>query len=357
MYKEIIRPILFSFEPETIHNITIEGLSTVSRIPGVPQLAHALMKYRNPILESNHWGMNFPHPIGLSAGLDKYGSAYQAWQMFDFSFAEIGSVTYSPQPGNAKPRVWRIKERESLQVNFGLNSVGAAETYKKLSGHTSYGNCKIGVSIARTTNIPEEKSAEDYVKTFKVLYPVADYITLNVSCPNVCDFTDLQRVSFMQELLHKVTTVNNELPHKKTIFVKIGPDMDETSLKELLDVILQYKIDGVIATNLLKNYPQDKILPGKGGLSGQFVQKQSTETIRTIYRHTGGALKIIGLGGVYSGLDALEKIKAGASLLQIYTSFIYRGPFAVRLIAKELAEALEKEGFNHYTEAIGVDAK
>lgn len=358
MYETIIRPILFKINPEIIHNVILEGLHVCSAVPGFSGAMRRFSTYRSKSLRATMFGMEFEHPIGLAAGLDKYGSACRAWEAFDFSFAEIGSVSYEPQPGNAKPRLWRIPEKKALQVNFGLNSKGAQIAQNYVQKYTKKDRLtKIGISIAKTTRVPEKEAVQDYLRTFDVVHADADYITINVSCPNVCNFTEMQHGTFVRELLKAVSDRNSTLDDPKRILVKIGPDLKDKELFEMCDLVQEFKIDGIIATNLLKQYGADLPVPGKGGLSGSFVKEKSTQTIRKIFAHTHGDVPIIGLGGISTGADALEKIKAGASLLQIYTSFIYRGPLAVKLISKELDALLKQEGFKHYTEAIGVDAQ
>lgn len=357
VYTKLIRPILFFIDPEVIHMITLRLLALVSRIAPIRFVMAQLMQVKSSMLEHNVCGMNFDHPIGLAAGLDKYGEAYRAWDMFGFTHAEIGSITFHSQPGNPKPRLWRMPEYQSLQVHFGLNSIGASETYANLKGLLKKRpKSKIGVSIAKTTNISDEEAVNDYVKTFKVQYPVADFITINISCPNVCEMT-MTQVDFVKVLIPRLQQENRKLSNRKKIFVKIGPNLSEQDLHTILDICMKHQIDGIVATNLLKDYNGDITLPGVGGLSGNMVKAASTETIKKVYAYTKATIPIIGLGGVFTGKDALEKIKAGASLIQIYTSFIYYGPHTVRKITKELCEELKNQGFTHYRDAIGADVK
>ena len=302
--------------------------------------------------------LTLPNPIGLAAGFDKHVSAPFAYPMLGFGFAELGSITYSEQPGNPLPRLWRLPKDKGLIVNYGLSNSGAIKTTSPLSS-LIYRAIPYGLSIAPTTGLEINEMADDYVKTLKQLHPFADYITLNVSCPNVAKCEMFAQISFIEELAHKVRLTMNEEKINKDIFIKIGPHHSETELRRIVNACITNDFTGVIATNLIKIRAGLKLLSDSvaldhpGGISGGPLQAESDAKISQIYRESQGKLAIIGVGGIFTAEDAYRKIKLGASAVQLITGFIYGGPLAIKKINSGLLELLARDGYKNISEAVG----
>lgn len=342
-YQNLIRPFFFAFDPEWIHSRVINYLSLVSVIKPLNDLVYKVLGYQNQKLERKLFGLTFPNPIGLSAGFDKNIEAPLAYSAFDFGFAELGSVTYRPQPGNSKPRLWRLIEDKGLVVYYGLNNPGAkvARTRLEKAQSKSWKRSPIGISIARSTAIPEAETTRDYFESFKLLAPVADYVTINVSCPNVVGYTELQNKKFLNSVLETVQNYNQQKT-KKPIFVKVGSD-DLDKLEQSVKVMIKYDVDAVIISNLLKGKrPKLKShnLDKPGGISGKPLESQANKVISLIAQKYGQKIKIIGVGGVFNAVDAKKKLDLGASLVQLITGFVYGGPLTIRRINQELTTML-----------------
>jgi len=352
LYK-IVKPIIFKVNAETAHNLIFKGLGLLESYPSLYIMIKRWLGYSHSSLKQNLFGLEFKTPVGIPAGADKGAKVPNVWDAFSFGFAEIGSVTLKPQPGNPKPRLWRLIPHKSICVYMGLNSEGAEVMKNRMAKKSA--DYPVGASIAKTTNISQEDTVKDYLQSFQILAPVSDYISLNVSCPNVQGFSCLQRTEFLQGLLEEIIKANQKF--KKPIFVKIGPDNTDEELKEICDLAIKYKISALICTNLTKVRTKDTDhIPYPGGLSGKLVDSQSDKTIKRCYKLLKGSdVKIIGVGGIFTADDAYRKIRLGASLVQLYTGFIYEGPGAIKKINQGLVDLLSRDGFSNISEAVGVD--
>lgn len=317
---------------------------------------------RDESLKTRIGNLEFLNPVGLAAGFDKFITAPQAYSMFGFGFAELGSITCSPLSGNPKPRLWRIPDDEGLIVYHGLANGGSEHALNKMSVLGKH-NIPLGISIAPTTGLELKDMSGDYLKTFLRLHSYADYITLNVSCPNVASCEKFAQVSFIKELAEKMRKLTKERGIKKDIFIKIGPEFNDDDLERIVECCVSNEITGIIAINLIKDRniitPKSSVekMNHPGGLSGGLLRKKSNEVIKKIYCLAGDKLKIIGLGGIFTAEDAYEKIKCGASIVQIITGWIYGGPFQAKKINLGLANLIKKDGYKNITEAVGSSSK
>ncbi|MFA7314816.1 MAG: quinone-dependent dihydroorotate dehydrogenase [Candidatus Magasanikbacteria bacterium] len=353
LYRKIIRPILFKTDPEKVHHFVIRLLGAISVLRPFYFLIKKFLFVDDPRLHVQIGNLKLKNPVGLSAGFDKDIIAPLAYPMLGFGFAELGSITNSAQPGNPKPRLWRIPDDKGLIVYYGLCNCGSLETARRIKKKLVKRDIPYGVSIAVTTGLKADEMADDYVKSFLDLYELADYITLNVSCPNVASCDVFAQVSFIKELLEKINKIVKERNISKDIFVKIGPDMSYTDLDKIIDLCLEYKITGIIATNLIKNRSwvqkfksSKEKLNHPGGISGKHLQQRTNNIIHHISERSKGQLKIIGVGGIFTAQDVYDKLKAGACAVQMITGFIYGGPFTIRKINKDLIKILDREGVN-----------
>lgn len=362
-YTEILRPILFKTDPERIHSLAIICLGLFSRFGFLYKVVKKFCFVRDKTLQTKIGKVVLPNPIGLAAGFDKDISAPYAYSMLGFGCVEFGSVTNEAQDGNPKPRLWRLPKDKSLIVNYGLNNSGALAAQKRLKKLRKHSG-PIGISIAPTSRLGLSELKDDYINSFKKLCFLADYITLNISCPNVIKCESVQQMSFVKELLVAIVEFKKEKSVDKDVFIKISSEMSKTELDDLIDISLGNDITGIIATNLVKdrdNLPEHNSakqdLDHPGGISGKLLQVRSNKTIEYIYSKSNGKLVIIGVGGVFSAKDAYEKIKAGATAIQLITGFIYNGPLSIRNINLDLLKLLKKDGFTSLEQAIGVGAK
>ena len=339
MYKKI-RKFLFKLDPEKAHNLSLSCLKIVGKFPFI------LKKISKPIedsaLERELFGLKFKNPVGLAAGLDKNAKYYKELSMLGFGFIEIGTVTPRPQPGNEKKRLFRLVEDSAIINRMGFNNEGVEAVLKRLKKNTSV---LIGGNIGKNTAIPPEGYTTDYIECFEKLHPVVDYFTLNVSCPNVNSHAKLNDTDYLKELIAEIQSLNRTKEKQKPILLKISPDLTDEQLLDIIELVKETKIDGIIATNtttsrenLISPYQDEK-----GGLSGKPLKERSTEVIRFLAKHSNKAFPIIGVGGIHSAKDALEKIEAGADLVQIYTGFIYKGPKLIRKINKAILKKYYKD--------------
>ena len=346
MYRLIIRPILFLIDPERVHYILLNFLKEVSEISLFSKLIQKVFQIKNPILEREIFGLKFSNPVGLAAGFDKNGKYIKELSNFGFGFIEIGTITPNAQPGNPKKRVFRLIDDSALINRLGINNEGSEVCAKRLKKNKA--KIIIGGNIGKNTTTPNENAIEDYIKNFSTLHPYVDYFVLNVSCPNVSNFTKLQDVAFLKELLPKLKEINHSQPKLKPILIKISPDLSFEQLDETIDLIMEEKLDGIIATNTTskRNNLQTSELKlkqiGNGGLSGKPITNRSNEVIKYISKKTNKKLPIIGVGGIMTPKDALDKLNAGADLIQIYTGFIYSGPSLIKNINKLLIKNYKK---------------
>ena len=340
MYKYLIKPLLFSMQPEKAHYFVTGLLTFLCRIPGVKFLFKKLYCIDNKLLEKELFGLKFKNPVGLAAGFDKDARWINELSVFGFGFIEIGTLTPLGQAGNPKPRLFRLLDDEALINRMGFNNMGAADAVARLKKRQS--GLIIGGNIGKNTATPNEAAMEDYLSCFETLHDYVDYFVVNVSCPNIKDLTKLQDTPFLLELLGELKKRNSGKTKPKPILLKIAPDLNNTQLDEIIDIVKQTKIDGIIATNTstdrsgLKTSIQKLNDLGNGGLSGKPLTDRATEVIRYLSQKSGKAFPIIGVGGIHSAKDALEKLKAGADLVQVYTGFVYEGPGLVKKINKAI---------------------
>jgi dihydroorotate dehydrogenase len=344
MYKSFFRPVLFLIDPEKVHHLVVTGVHWLHYIPGVSRLIKSYLKYDHPALKTKIAGLEFSNKVGLAAGFDKNADFYDEFSLFGFSFIEIGTVTPLPQPGNAEPRLFRLPKDNALINRMGFNNKGVAYAASRLkSGKKS---TIIGGNIGKNTDTPNEKAAEDYSKCFETLYDKVDYFAINVSCPNIKDMDKLQDMESQRVILKKIMKVRSKQRVRKPVFLKISPDLTKEQLDNTLALYFEIGLDGIIATNTTKNRTNlntdfqliESI--GAGGLSGNPLKERSLEMIRYICKQSHNNIPIIGVGGILTPADAVDMINAGASLVQVYTGFIYEGPFVVRRMNKAIAKSL-----------------
>jgi dihydroorotate dehydrogenase len=364
LYRSLLRPLLFRLPPETAHELALHSLSFA---PGLARRLLAPRRKRSQFGELQRFGLTFSNPVGLAAGFDKDGIALQSLAALGFGFIEAGTVTYQPQPGNPRPRLFRLLQDKALINRAGFNNKGAAAFARQVS--TNRPDCVLGVSIGKSKNAPLAQAVEDYIRSFEVVYPVADYIAVNVSSPNTPGLRELQRAGQLEALLTALQTRNHELSTQSSrgrpmpLLVKLAPELGREELEQIVEVARRTGVAGLIATNTttsrdgLRTATEEVAACGEGGLSGLPLRQRSTGMIARLYNLTSAAIPIIGVGGIFTADDAWEKICAGASLVQIYTGFIYQGPS----IAQEINEGLEKimtlRGFNSLDAAVGSRSK
>jgi dihydroorotate dehydrogenase len=340
LYKYFIQPLLFLLPAETAHRFVFSLLKIGFKIPGFSTLVKSMYSYSNPKLAQEFCGIKFPNPIGLGAGFDKNAELIDELACLGFGFIEIGTVTPKAQPGNEKPRLFRLKKDQALINRMGFNNEGLEKLVKRLQNRQT--KTVIGGNIGKNKITSNENALDDYLLTFRGLYPYVDYFVVNVSSPNTPNLRALQEKEPLQLLLNTLQTENQKQAQPKPILLKIAPDLNESQLLDIVEVIKNTQIAGVIATNTtiarsnLLTSPQKISQIGIGGLSGKPLKNHSTEIIRFLRQNLGNNVLIIGIGGIFTAQDAKEKLEAGANLLQIYTGFIYEGPGIVKQILKKL---------------------
>ena len=327
MYKLLIRPFLFLFDPEKVHYFSFSLIRFLNKI-GFGGIFRSLFQINSPKLERELFGIKFPNSVGLAAGFDKNAVLYKELSNFGFGFIEIGTVTPKPQIGNPKKRLFRLKSDQAIINRMGFNNEGVTEAVEQLKKNT---NVIIGGNIGKNTDTSPEDYTQDYLECFNALHPYVDYFVLNVSCPNVSSHAKLNDKDYLEELIGEVQKCNTTFEKKKPILLKIAPDLNNNQLDEIIELINITKLEGVIASNTSVSR-EGLISENKkemGGLSGKPLSNKSTHVIRYLHKNSKGAFPIIGVGGIHSASDAIEKLNAGASLVQIYTGFIYEGPSLV----------------------------
>lgn len=349
MYKSLIKPLFFSFNPEKAHKMVFKGLKLMHKIPGGRFLFKRLFVINDTLLQTNLFGINFPSPIGLAAGLDKNATHYEELANCGFGFIEVGTVTPEAQGGNPSPRLFRLPKDEALINRMGFNNEGVESMYRRLNkSHQTI----VGGNIGKNKITPNENAFKDYEICFETLFPVVDYFVVNVSSPNTPNLRDLQEKEPLTKLLNGLMKLNKAKTKPKPILLKVAPDLTEGQLLDIIEIVKSTQIDGVVATNttisranLATNTPiVEKI--GKGGLSGKPLQKRSIEVVRFLAEKSNKAFPIIGVGGITSPEDAIEMLGAGADLVQLYTGFIYEGPGIVKKINKKILEMRKNDVFN-----------
>lgn len=345
MYKIFLKPILFCFNPETAHNILFSFLSILRKIPFARSIIRAIYKKKTPELAKEVFGIQFPNPVGLAGGLDKNGEFYNDMANFGFGFVEIGSLTPKPQDGNPKPRCFRVPSDKAIINRFGINNKGVKNAVEHLKKEKP--NVIVAANISKNTTSINEDAAKDYETAFALLYDFVDMFVVNVSCPNVVGLTSLQDISFLSDIVDRLLDLRRYYDAYRPILLKVSPDLAKEQLDDIIDYCMRSGIDGIVAGNTTRSREGltisekqiEKI--GNGGLSGAPVHKKNTELVRYIHDKTDGMLPIIGVGGIMSGKDAKEMIDAGASLVEIYTGFIYEGPALIKKIQKHLKKATQ----------------
>lgn len=365
MLYRLIRPLLFTLEPETAHRVAFRALAAwqawLER--RAPPSATG-----DPLLAQQIWGLHFAHPLGLAAGFDKNGALPHVWPALGFGFAEIGTVTARPQPGNPPPRLFRLPAEHALINRLGFNNDGAEAVARQLAARLRKRRppCPLGLNLGKSKVVALEDATDDYLASLRALAPLADYIVVNVSSPNTPGLRDLQGEAQLAPLLAALQSENRRIAAAANrtpppLLVKLAPDLSDDGLAALVAVAQRHEVAGLIATNTTTDRsvlpPHHRLSGEAGGLSGAPLRDRSTAMLRAVYRLTRGAMPLIGVGGISSGADAYEKLRAGASLLQAYTGFVYGGPgFAVR-VCNELRALLRRDGVHNVAQIVGCDAE
>ncbi len=339
MYKSLLRPLLFRFDPEKVHHFTFSCIRFLNHVPGVPTALRSAYEVSDPRLEREVFGLKFKNPVGLAAGMDKDARLYKELAGLGFGFIEIGTLTPKPQDGNPKKRLFRLREDSAIINRMGFNNGGVEAAVERLKKNPKgKGHVLIGGNIGKNKVTPNEDATKDYEMCFDALYDYVDYFVVNVSSPNTPNLRELQDKEPLTKLLQALQDKNNAMPKAKPILLKIAPDLTDEQLLDIIDIVKVTKIAGVIATNT--TISRDGLVSENkaemGGLSGKPLAKRSTEVIRFLSEKSGRAFPIIGVGGIHTAEDAIEKLEAGASLVQLYTGFIYEGPGLIRAICKRL---------------------
>ena len=343
IYKTVIKPFLFLQDPEKVHYKVFNMVKTLSKVPGFSAINRSLFKLNNKELERDVFGLKFSNPVGLAAGFDKDAILYNELADFGFGFIEIGTLTPKGQLGNPKPRLFRLPEDNALINRMGFNNQGVQAAVERLKNKKT--NIIIGGNIGKNTTTESSKTDEDYIQVFQELFNYVDYFVVNVSCPNVGNLTKLQEKEPLMQLMQKISAINNKKLKPKPLLLKIAPDLSEQELDDVIDIIKTLSLDGVVAANTSVNREGLRTkeetlneIGWPGGLSGKPLTDRSTKVIQYLYNQLGDAYPIIGVGGIHSEKDALDKINAGAKLVQLYTGFIYEGPGLIKRINKALTQ-------------------
>ena len=338
MYKAVIRPFFFLFDPEKVHHWVFFWIRLFHKIPFVSSILKRIFSVNRPDLKKTVFGIEFPNPVGLAAGFDKNAIAIDALANFGFGFIEIGTLTPKAQDGNPKKRIFRLIDDEAIINRMGFNNEGLEVAVQRLKKKKS--NIIIGGNIGKNKVTPNENATNDYLLGFEALFEVVDYFAVNVSSPNTPYLRALQEKEPLTKLLNALQEKNSQKKQRKPILLKIAPDLTDDQLRDIIDIVQETKIDGVIATNTtierdslsVSTETISKI--GDGGLSGKPLTNRSTEVIRFLAKKSNNSFPIVGVGGIHTAEDAKEKLDAGASLVQVYTGFIYEGPSIVKNILK-----------------------
>ena len=337
MYKKIIRPILFLFDTEKVHNFTFLFFKIILNLPFIGYIVRKIYSVENKKLHKKIFGLEFKNPVGLAAGFDKNAKLYNELTCFGFGFIEVGTVTPKAQNGNPKKRLFRLVDDEGVINRMGFNNDGMSKITARLKKNK---NVLIGGNIGKNKSTPNNQAVNDYLLCFNYLHDFVDYFVVNVSSPNTPNLRELQNKEPLIEILKSIKAENLTKSKPKPILLKISPDLSKSNISDIVEIVLSLKIDGIIATNttIQRNNLKSKNMNESGGLSGKPILERSNEVIRYISEKSKGSIPIIGVGGIHSAQDAIDKINAGADLVQIYTGFIYEGPSLIRSINKALVE-------------------
>jgi len=340
MFKQFIRPLLFLLQPEKAHYFTVGLLSFLLKIPILGSIFKGINKIENKTLERTVFGLTFKNPVGLAAGFDKNATFINEMDACGFGFIEVGTVTPKPQDGNPKPRLFRLSKNEALINRMGFNNLGVEAMVQQLKNRNK--NILVGGNIGKNKVTPNEEALNDYLICFEALHPYVDYFVVNVSSPNTPGLRDLQDKEPLTKILKTLVERNLAFKYQKPILLKIAPDLTDTQLDDIIEIVADSKIDGVIATNTTVDrnnlsYSSAEIEKiGMGGLSGKPVKDKSNYVIAYLHKKSNASFPIIGVGGIHSASDAIEKLNAGASLVQLYTGFVYEGPSLIKAINKAI---------------------
>ena len=347
MYRQIIRPVLFRFNAETAHNLTFSALRLLRYIPFARALTRMIFRKNAPELEKEVFGLKFRNPVGLAGGLDKNGEFYNDLGNFGFSFVEIGSLTPEPQPGNPRPRLFRVVKDRAIINRMGINNKGVKNAVEHLKREKP--DVIVAGNISKNTTSINEDAAKDYESAFALLYDFVDMFVINISCPNVSGLSDLQDVSFLSDIVDKLLDLRMYFDEYRPILIKVSPDISHQQLDEIIDYSLMSGVDGIVAGNTTRSRDGLTISPekideiGNGGMSGAPLFARNLELVRYISRQSGGKLPIIGVGGIMSGEQAMQMLDAGASLVEIYRGFIYEGPSLVKRINNHILKSIRQK--------------
>lgn len=348
MYKSIVRPFLFTKPAEKAHYFTFSLIRNLFKVPGVPAIFRSMFNYEHPSLEVECFGLKFKNPVGLAAGFDKDAKLFNELSTLGFGFIEIGTLTPKGQTGNPQPRLFRLPADQSLINRMGFNNEGVEGAIERLKKKKT--NVLIGGNIGKNKVTPNEDAGDDYQASFHALHSYVDYFVVNVSSPNTPNLRALQEKEPLKALLGSLQEANKTYDKMKPVLLKIAPDLTTEQLDDIIEIVTETRIDGVIATNTtisregLKTDRKEVEAIGAGGLSGKAVRDHSTEVIRYLHEKSGGSFPIVGVGGINTGADAISKLEAGATLVQVYTGFIYEGPAMVKNINKAIVKWKDKRG-------------
>lgn len=365
LWDSLLRPILFRADPEATHYAAMNSLQQFARVPGALKTLASRTRCKDPRLETKLWGLKFQNPVGLAAGFDKDARWHRELAALGFGFIEVGTITDVAQPGNSKPRLFRLPKDQAILNRMGFNNDGAQEAATRLERQGP--STILGINIGKSKITPNEQATQSYLCSLRKLWKYADYITVNVSSPNTPGLRQLQDRGPLLELLHALSEENRklseaELMNPKPLLVKIAPDMSEAQLDDIVEIAFQSELSGIIATNTtisrdrLKTRSPIVAEMGAGGISGKPLTERSRQVIRHLYRQTQRKLTLVGVGGIFDGDDAWRMMAAGADLVQVYTGFIYGGPMMVRNINRRLIERMDRESVRHISEIVGQDS-
>ena len=333
MYKTLLKPILFSIDPEKVHDITFFLIAIFFKFPLVKFFVSKIFSSQNHLLETELFGIKFPNPVGLAAGFDKNAKLYKEFSCFGFGFIEIGTVTPIAQEGNPKKRLFRLIKDDAIINRMGFNNDGVDKVVERLKTNK---NIIVGGNIGKNKITEISSAVNDYLICFEKLFPHVHYFAINVSSPNTENLRDLQHKESLKNLLQAIQKKNNSYPSPKPVLLKIAPDLSENELMDIVDVVVETSIDGIIATNTTTSREDlsssEDLINEKGGLSGKPLSNKSIDIIKFLHEKSKGSIPIIGVGGIMNPKDAIDKIKAGASLIQLYSGFVYGGPAIVKQI-------------------------
>jgi dihydroorotate dehydrogenase len=354
----LFRPALFALDPERAHNFAISALDWAGRTPGIPLALRAIFGFEHAALRTVLWGRELSNPVGLAAGFDKDARGIDALAALGFGLIEVGTVTPRPQPGNPRPRLFRLPEDQAVVNRLGFNSGGIGSVLERI--REAHHRDRVGVNLGKNRDTPNDRSAEDYLAGLRALPGDVAYATINISSPNTPGLRDLQHRDSLRALLSELTTERGRrarsAPHVP-LLVKIAPDLDQTELADIAEIAMQAGIDGLVATNTTTARPVlfSRYAGEPGGLSGRPLFPKSLATVRALRRLTKGRIPLVGVGGIFTAEDAYAMIRAGANAVQLYTGLIYRGPGLVKDIKQGLVRLLERDGFSNIAQAVGAD--